>query len=199
MHEENFLSWLREDAEGKEEERERLNEEAEQETKSGKERGGGTGKVLRSKEGAWIVCLAKFSTCSDCDWWSVRWFALIRNVILLSRRSLLLQRTRSVFGGKPSKFVFRRSASVSTAGNQKKQKSCTAHSAAKAALDGMSLQTRTAWPGPPQESPAEGTTMEVQDQACYTCGMEYGGEHRWTARDRTVMARVDQCLNESDN
>ena len=39
----------------------------------------------------------------------------------------------------------------------------------------------------------------MEDQACCSCGMEYGGEHRWTARDRTVTARLEQYLNESDS
>ena len=30
---------------------------------------------------------------------------------------------------------------------------------------------------------------------CCSCGMEYGGEHRWTARDRAVTARTVQYLD----
>ena len=41
--------------------------------------------------------------------------------------------------------------------------------------------------------------MEVEDQACCGCGMEYGGEHRWTARDRTVTASMDQYLHKRDS
>ena len=29
--------------------------------------------------------------------------------------------------------------------------------------------------------------------------MEFEGEHRWSARDRTVIARMEQYLNENDN
>ena len=56
MHEENCLSSrLREDVEGEEEEKERLNEEAKQEAKVRKDRWREKGKGLRSKEGVWIV------------------------------------------------------------------------------------------------------------------------------------------------
>ena len=41
--------------------------------------------------------------------------------------------------------------------------------------------------------------MEVGDQESCSCGMEYEGEHRWTARDRTVIARMEQYLNEKDH
>ena len=41
--------------------------------------------------------------------------------------------------------------------------------------------------------------MEVGDQESGSCGMEYEGEHRWTARDRTVIARMEQYLNEKDH
>ena len=40
--------------------------------------------------------------------------------------------------------------------------------------------------------------VEVEDQEYCSCGMECGGEHRWTARDRTFIARMQQYLNESD-
>ena len=29
--------------------------------------------------------------------------------------------------------------------------------------------------------------------------MKFEGEHRWSARDRTVIARMEQYLNENDN
>ena len=41
--------------------------------------------------------------------------------------------------------------------------------------------------------------MEVDDQACCSGGMAYGSEHRWTARHRTVIAKMEQQMNESDN
>ena len=63
VQEENFLSsWLREDVEGKEEDRERLNKRWRE-----------TGIGLRLKESVWIVCLARLS------WSSVpilRWMVL---------------------------------------------------------------------------------------------------------------------------
>ena len=37
--------------------------------------------------------------------------------------------------------------------------------------------------------------MEMEDQEYHSRGMEYGGEHRWTARDRAVMARMKQYLD----
>ena len=40
--------------------------------------------------------------------------------------------------------------------------------------------------------------VEVEDQENCSCGVEYGGEHRWTARDRVVIARMEQYLDESD-
>ena len=55
---------------------------------------------------------------------------------------------------------------------------------------------------PPPEgtkSPSEDVTTEREDQEYCSCGVEYGGEHRWTARDRTVIAKMEQYLNESDN
>ena len=39
----------------------------------------------------------------------------------------------------------------------------------------------------------------MEDQESGSCEMEYEGEHRWTARDRTVIARMEQYLNENDN
>ena len=41
--------------------------------------------------------------------------------------------------------------------------------------------------------------MEVEDHETCSCGMEHGGEHRWTARDREVIARIEHHLNESDS
>ena len=41
--------------------------------------------------------------------------------------------------------------------------------------------------------------MEVEDQENCCCGMEYGGEHLWTARDRVVFVRMEQHLNENDS
>ena len=38
---------------------------------------------------------------------------------------------------------------------------------------------------------------EVGDEESGSCEMEYESEHRWTARDRTVIARVEQ--HENDN
>ena len=38
---------------------------------------------------------------------------------------------------------------------------------------------------------------EVEDQESDSCEMEYEGEHRWTARDGTVVARMEQYLNEN--
>ena len=41
--------------------------------------------------------------------------------------------------------------------------------------------------------------MEVEDQEFVAHEKEYEEKHRWTARDRTITAKMDQCLNESDN
>ena len=41
--------------------------------------------------------------------------------------------------------------------------------------------------------------MKVEDQACCSCGMEDGGEHRWTACDRTLTARMEKYPNETDS
>ena len=41
--------------------------------------------------------------------------------------------------------------------------------------------------------------MEVEDQEQCSFSMGCGGEQRWTARDRTVVARMEQYLNESDS
>ena len=40
---------------------------------------------------------------------------------------------------------------------------------------------------------------EEEDQESCSCEMEFEGEHRWTARDRTVIARMEQYLNKNDN
>ena len=39
---------------------------------------------------------------------------------------------------------------------------------------------------------------QVEDQESGSGEMEYEGEHRWTTRDGTVIARVEQCLVGSD-
>ena len=65
IHEDNFLSsWLREDVEGKEEKKERLNKEAEEEkSQKWEKRGGGRkGRVDILVESDWIVCPAKCSS-----------------------------------------------------------------------------------------------------------------------------------------
>ena len=41
--------------------------------------------------------------------------------------------------------------------------------------------------------------MEVEDQENCSYGMEHGGEHGWTARDRVVIARMEQYLDKSDS
>ena len=41
--------------------------------------------------------------------------------------------------------------------------------------------------------------MEVDDQENCSCGMEYEGERRWTARDRVVITRMERYLDESDS
>ena len=38
---------------------------------------------------------------------------------------------------------------------------------------------------------------EVDDQESGSCELEYEGEHRWTARDRMVTARMEEYLNEN--
>ena len=48
-------------------------------------------------------------------------------------------------------------------------------------------------PQPPLESTL--LRREEEDQEFCSCGMEHGGEHRWTARDRGVMARMVQYLD----
>ena len=40
---------------------------------------------------------------------------------------------------------------------------------------------------------------EVEEQEIGSCEMEYEGEHRWTARDRTFIERMEQWLNGNDN
>ena len=39
----------------------------------------------------------------------------------------------------------------------------------------------------------------MEDQEYCSCGTEYGGEHRWTAHDSAVMARMVQYLDRSEN
>ena len=41
--------------------------------------------------------------------------------------------------------------------------------------------------------------MEVEDQENCSCGIEYGGERRWTARDRAVIARMSQYQDDSES
>ena len=36
---------------------------------------------------------------------------------------------------------------------------------------------------------------EVEDQESGSCEMEFEGEHRWTARDRIVVANMEQYPN----
>ena len=87
VHEDNFLSkGLLEDVEGVTAEMERLNEEAKQEeSKSGKrEVWSERGEHLRSKEGVWIGCPAKFLTSASFLRWRVWRFPLdFRCVCLL--------------------------------------------------------------------------------------------------------------------
>ena len=40
---------------------------------------------------------------------------------------------------------------------------------------------------------------EVEDQDSGGYEVEYQGEHRWTARDRAVTAKMEQYLNENHN
>ena len=41
--------------------------------------------------------------------------------------------------------------------------------------------------------------MEMEDQEYCSCGMEHGGAHRWTRRDRAVVARMEQHLDRSES
>ena len=41
--------------------------------------------------------------------------------------------------------------------------------------------------------------MEVDDREYCSCEMERGGDHRWTAHDRRVIARMEQYLNGSES
>ena len=71
-------------------------------------------------------------------------------------------------------------------------------------LKAPSASRRRIMPPTPQQSPQptlEGTPlrMEVEDQEFGACEKEYEVEHRWTARDREVIAKVEQYLCESDN
>ena len=63
---------------------------------------------------------------------------------------------------------------------------------------------RKSMPPTPQQSlqpsiEAMQLQMEVEDKENCSCGMDYGGEHRWTARDSVVIARMEQDLDESDS
>ena len=63
---------------------------------------------------------------------------------------------------------------------------------------------RKVMPHPPQQgrqpsNEAMQLHMEVDDQENCSCGMEYEGERRWTARDRVVITRMEQYLDESDS
>ena len=66
-------------------------------------------------------------------------------------------------------------------------------------LGGTPMRIWPAWPDLPQEAPWKGTMMGVDEQEYYCGDKEGGGEHRWTARDRTGIARMEQYLNESDS
>ena len=76
-------------------------------------------------------------------------------------------------------------------------------------LDGAPVKAPSAFrrrimsPTPQQRPlpPLEGMPrqMEVEDQECGACEQECEGEHGWTARDRTMIAKMEQYLNESDN
>ena len=41
--------------------------------------------------------------------------------------------------------------------------------------------------------------MEMEGQENCSCGTEHGGEHRWTAHDRAVMAKMVQYLDRSES
>ena len=62
--------------------------------------------------------------------------------------------------------------------------------------------TRKIMPPTPQQSlqpsvEAVQLQVEVDDQELGACGKEYEGGYRWTARDRTIIAKMEQYLNES--
>ena len=40
---------------------------------------------------------------------------------------------------------------------------------------------------------------EVEDQESGSCEKEFEGQHRWNARDRTVIAKMEQYMNKSDS
>ena len=52
---------------------------------------------------------------------------------------------------------------------------------------------------PTQQQRPQPRETEVEDQEFGACEEECEGEHRWTARDRTTVAKMEQYLNESDN
>ena len=58
-------------------------------------------------------------------------------------------------------------------------------------------------PGPQQSSQSSIETMqwqtEVEDEESGSYEKELEGEHRWTARNRTVIARMGQYPNKSDS
>ena len=58
-------------------------------------------------------------------------------------------------------------------------------------------------PTPQQSSQSSIEAMqwqtEVEDQESGSYRGEFEGEHRWTARDRSVIARMEQYLNQSDS
>ena len=57
-------------------------------------------------------------------------------------------------------------------------------------------------PPTPQQSlqpSLEDVPRQVEDQEFGGCGKEYEGEHRWTALERTIIAKMEQYMNESDN
>ena len=63
---------------------------------------------------------------------------------------------------------------------------------------------RKIMPPTPQQSSQSSTEAthwqaEVEDQESGSCEKEFEGEHRWAARDRTVIARMEQDLNKNDS
>ena len=41
--------------------------------------------------------------------------------------------------------------------------------------------------------------IEMEDQENGSCEKEFEGQHRWNARDRTVIAKLEQYLKKSDS
>ena len=61
--------------------------------------------------------------------------------------------------------------------------------------------TRRIMPPTSQQSPrtwVEDTPRQVEDQEFGVCDKDYEDGHRWTAHDRTIIAKMEQYLNESD-